>query len=167
MSDHAIGLIGLALAVISIIAPFRWPNMHRLVTDLGLIAGTLLFALALFPYGQPSFPSVTKRTNVPVQQPRSAADQKEIDALQAQLASVKDRLAVAEKTLQAERLADRRPYTCLDGTQLVSIFDSVRKLDSDAAQAAIKKNAEMLDVCVQDSEMSEQELRDRLKSGKF
>ncbi len=42
MSDHAIGLIGLALAVVSIVAPFRWREMPRWATDIGILVGAIL-----------------------------------------------------------------------------------------------------------------------------
>jgi hypothetical protein len=174
MSDHAIGLIGLALALISIIAPFRWPKMHRIITDLGLMAGSVLLTLALLPYFEPKLvPAIEQarvapshETKAPAQ-PRSAADQKEIDALQTQLASVKAQLATDEKKLQAEYATERRPYDCMDGGHLIDVFNSVRTLDSDAAQAAIKKVADMLDDCIKESGMSEEELIEKMRNGQF
>jgi hypothetical protein len=46
MLDRGIAIAGSALALIAIIAPFRWPNMPRWMTDVGLSLGTLLIGLA-------------------------------------------------------------------------------------------------------------------------
>src|SRR6266446_9139121 len=47
MFDRAIGIAGLAIAIIAVIAPFRWPNMPRWITDVGLALGTLLIGVAV------------------------------------------------------------------------------------------------------------------------
>ena len=47
MLDRGIGIAGIALALIAIIAPFRWPKMPRWMTDVGLAFGTLLMGLAV------------------------------------------------------------------------------------------------------------------------
>ena len=109
MSDHALGLIGVAFALISIVAPFRWPKMHRALTDFGLIAGSVLIGVAVAPLvGTRAFPtavpwSQSAPIKIPphpvIQKAAHPADQKMIDDLRTQLAATKNELSSTQAEL--------------------------------------------------------------------
>ena len=50
MSDHVLGIIGIALAVIGLIAQYRWRGAPQWVTDLALAIGCILIGIAIAPY---------------------------------------------------------------------------------------------------------------------
>jgi hypothetical protein len=111
MSDHAIGLIGVALAIISVVAPFRWPTMHRLWTDLGLGAGAILIGIAIAPYvGEKAMPPaipwaqsapiVSASSNSVKSNQTKSPDQKTTDGLMTQLAAAKSELAATKEELE-------------------------------------------------------------------
>lgn len=96
MSDHAIGLIGLALAVVSIVAPFRWREMPRWATDIGILVGAILAGIAIAPYAYDahlSAPSLTDAPTAKVYQDLGEATQRDayckrsVEVLQAELQS--------------------------------------------------------------------------------
>jgi hypothetical protein len=47
MLDRAIGLLGIALAVITLVAPYRWPKLPSWATLSGLTVGGFLIGLAI------------------------------------------------------------------------------------------------------------------------
>jgi hypothetical protein len=49
MIDRVIGLVGLALAFVALVAPYRYPKIPRLVSDLGIAAGCIIIGLVLSP----------------------------------------------------------------------------------------------------------------------
>ncbi len=109
MFDRTIGLIGLALTIIALVAPYRWPKMHRTVVDLGLFAGAALLVAAFQPLWAPLFyPPLTPLVEAPLPpapppDPSLPKDQQQIQSLKAQLASVQNEFARTKDLLAIEQ----------------------------------------------------------------
>jgi hypothetical protein len=70
MVDRILALIALAITVVAVIAPYRWPKMQRWVTDLGLGIGCLLLGFSIcflyIEFGGDNEPEII-RTNMRIQ----------------------------------------------------------------------------------------------------
>lgn len=169
MSDHELGLAGLVLGLLSIIAPFRWPKMPRWLSDVVfLIAGTLM-AIAILPHLAPEKPIALPVAAPPMvaqsprpQPTRSVADQKKLDSLDAQLKSTQAELADTSAKLNDARNEARTPYSCLTGDRLIYMFHRLQNESSANAEATVKQAADSLDICIQNSGKSTEQLKNEL-----
>lgn len=50
MSDHVLAIVGVILAIIMGISPYRWPKVPRWITDIGLGIACVLIGIAIAPY---------------------------------------------------------------------------------------------------------------------
>ncbi len=50
MIDRVLGIVGLALAVLGIVTPYKWPNLPSWAADTGIAVGCLLFGIAVGLY---------------------------------------------------------------------------------------------------------------------
>lgn len=107
MTDRAIGLIGLAITIFALIAPYRWPKVHRAITDIGLIAGTIIAVIAFEPDWAPLVtPPATALVDplpavpAPIDQSNGQQDAQslrtQLAAMQVELNKTKDLLAINE-----------------------------------------------------------------------
>ena len=113
MSDHALGILGLALAVVAIIAPYRWPQMHRILTDLGLATGTAIMMVAFQPNWQPYIGVASAPPQAAVETEAKASVQSK--ALAKEMTGLRSELAAAQETLKSaqEELAKTKKALAL------------------------------------------------------